>query len=405
MSDKEKFEVDGNEEDPMSYSSGMPPDWRFGANSSVGLVSIGNSMSMNRGDFIGSSSCSSASMVDSFSPNFWDHSSNSQNMGFCDINGSSSNTIGIRKDGFGFGRGGHDHGTLEIGWNQANTMMKGDGFLPNGQGIFPQSLSQFPTDSGFIERAARFSCFGGGNFSDVVNAYGVPQSMAMYAGSIHGTRDALAGVRLRVANGGPTQESDDPNVVEAATKGVSPSVEQLATRESPLKNDKSEGRAGSQDEGKQALVQNVNDSDRGESGDDDGGRGGQDGSPMLEGTTSGEPSMKGLNSKKRKKSGQDADNDKPSRAQELQIEGAKDNPENQQKGDQQPSSTIKASGKNAKQGSQNSDPPKEEYIHVRARRGQATNSHSLAERVRREKISERMKFLQEHCAWMQQGHW
>ncbi|XP_038893844.1 transcription factor bHLH137-like [Benincasa hispida] len=34
------------------------------------------------------------------------------------------------------------------------------------------------------------------------------------------------------------------------------------------------------------------------------------------------------------------------------------------------------------------------YIHVRARRGQATDSHSLAERVRREKISERMKTLQ-----------
>ncbi|KAM7483496.1 hypothetical protein LguiB_008079 [Lonicera macranthoides] len=34
------------------------------------------------------------------------------------------------------------------------------------------------------------------------------------------------------------------------------------------------------------------------------------------------------------------------------------------------------------------------YIHVRARRGQATDSHSLAERVRREKISERMKLLQ-----------
>jgi hypothetical protein len=32
---------------------------------------------------------------------------------------------------------------------------------------------------------------------------------------------------------------------------------------------------------------------------------------------------------------------------------------------------------------------------MRARRGQATNSHSLAERVRREKISERMKFLQD----------
>ncbi|GMJ08991.1 CRY2-interacting bHLH 3 [Hibiscus trionum] len=35
-----------------------------------------------------------------------------------------------------------------------------------------------------------------------------------------------------------------------------------------------------------------------------------------------------------------------------------------------------------------------DYIHVRARRGQATDSHSLAERVRREKISERMKLLQ-----------
>ncbi|CAH9101234.1 unnamed protein product [Cuscuta europaea] len=36
-----------------------------------------------------------------------------------------------------------------------------------------------------------------------------------------------------------------------------------------------------------------------------------------------------------------------------------------------------------------------DYIHVRARRGQATDAHSLAERVRREKISERMKLLQD----------
>ncbi|CAH8382309.1 unnamed protein product [Eruca vesicaria subsp. sativa] len=39
------------------------------------------------------------------------------------------------------------------------------------------------------------------------------------------------------------------------------------------------------------------------------------------------------------------------------------------------------------------EPPKD-YIHVRARRGQATDSHSLAERARREKISERMRTLQ-----------
>ncbi|KAL4362154.1 hypothetical protein GQ457_04G006580 [Hibiscus cannabinus] len=47
------------------------------------------------------------------------------------------------------------------------------------------------------------------------------------------------------------------------------------------------------------------------------------------------------------------------------------------------------------QKAQPAEPPKQDYIHVRARRGQATDSHSLAERARREKISERMKILQD----------
>lgn len=86
---------------------------------------------------------------------------------------------------------------------------------------------------------------------------------------------------------------------------------------------------------------------------------------------------------------------------------------------------TKSDGKQAKGCSQIVQLPKENYIHVRARRGRATNSHSLAERVpsflyapntfgknsmvyiwlnlsnsmiwqiRREKISERMKLLQD----------
>ncbi|KAK9104814.1 hypothetical protein Scep_021658 [Stephania cephalantha] len=52
------------------------------------------------------------------------------------------------------------------------------------------------------------------------------------------------------------------------------------------------------------------------------------------------------------------------------------------------------SRKRSKQGNQANEPPKD-YIHVRARRGQATDSHSLAERARREKISERMRILQD----------
>ncbi|PSS07838.1 Transcription factor bHLH79 like [Actinidia chinensis var. chinensis] len=49
----------------------------------------------------------------------------------------------------------------------------------------------------------------------------------------------------------------------------------------------------------------------------------------------------------------------------------------------------------AEKSTKSSEPPKQDYIHVRARRGQATDSHSLAERARREKISERMKILQD----------
>ncbi|XP_059660062.1 transcription factor bHLH62-like [Cornus florida] len=55
---------------------------------------------------------------------------------------------------------------------------------------------------------------------------------------------------------------------------------------------------------------------------------------------------------------------------------------------------TKGAGDEAKSSPKPPEPPKD-YIHVRARRGQATDSHSLAERVRREKISERMKLLQD----------
>ncbi|KAL0322973.1 UNVERIFIED_CONTAM: Transcription factor [Sesamum angustifolium] len=60
-----------------------------------------------------------------------------------------------------------------------------------------------------------------------------------------------------------------------------------------------------------------------------------------------------------------------------------------------PSSRGRQAVKEAKDNSSGAEASKENYIHVRAKRGQATNSHSLAERVRRERISERMRLLQE----------
>ncbi|KAF8653845.1 hypothetical protein HU200_061971 [Digitaria exilis] len=54
----------------------------------------------------------------------------------------------------------------------------------------------------------------------------------------------------------------------------------------------------------------------------------------------------------------------------------------------------KRSHKGSEEKSTTDDEAPKGYIHVRARRGQATDSHSLAERVRRERISERMRMLQ-----------
>ncbi|KAG8062449.1 hypothetical protein GUJ93_ZPchr0003g16789 [Zizania palustris] len=57
---------------------------------------------------------------------------------------------------------------------------------------------------------------------------------------------------------------------------------------------------------------------------------------------------------------------------------------------------LKGSSKmQSKEDSSDGDGTKEDYAHVWAKRGQATNSHSLAERLRRKKISERMKLLQD----------
>ncbi|CAN4124216.1 unnamed protein product [Withania somnifera] len=52
-------------------------------------------------------------------------------------------------------------------------------------------------------------------------------------------------------------------------------------------------------------------------------------------------------------------------------------------------------GNDSKENSKTSEVQKPDYVHVRARRGQATDSHSLAERARREKISKKMKYLQD----------
>ncbi|KAK2979961.1 hypothetical protein RJ640_017976 [Escallonia rubra] len=52
-------------------------------------------------------------------------------------------------------------------------------------------------------------------------------------------------------------------------------------------------------------------------------------------------------------------------------------------------------GKKRKRNNEKEGEKPREVVHVRARRGQATDSHSLAERLRREKINEKLRSLQD----------
>ncbi|KAF8118241.1 hypothetical protein N665_0005s0010 [Sinapis alba] len=70
--------------------------------------------------------------------------------------------------------------------------------------------------------------------------------------------------------------------------------------------------------------------------------------------------------------------------------------ESNMKGKSSMSNTEAASSDTSKETSKGaSEIHKLDYIHVRSRRGQATDRHSLAERARREKISKKMKYLQD----------
>ncbi|KAG2706850.1 hypothetical protein I3843_05G109700 [Carya illinoinensis] len=330
MGDKGKFELENRNEDPINYASSVS-DWGFGGanltNTSIGLVPKVNPMAVSKGGLIGSSSCSSTSMVDAFGPTIWDHHANSENLGFCDNgvqkNASTSDTFGIRK-GDPVALRSIDK-TFDMVWNPTSSMLKGDIFLPNSHAMLPQRLTPFPADSAFIERAARFSCFNGGNFSDMFNPFAVPESMGLYSGAggvMQGTQEAFAGSGLKSVSGGQSQKNE-PSVGEVS-KDVSLSVEHGAAGGSPPKDERSQSHVRSHEESKQRSGGSGNDSDEAELS----GAGDQDEPSVLEGAGR-EPFARGLDSRKRK------------------------------------------------------------------RNGQATNSHSLAERVRREKISERMKFLQD----------
>ncbi|KAL2510062.1 transcription factor bHLH [Forsythia ovata] len=368
------IEPEKGNENPINYhSTHMSSDWPLNdnnlTNTSVGIIPTGNSI-------VESSACSSASMVDSFCPPIWDQPVSGQSLGYCDVNVQNN----VRtSDSFG-------PTSASTGWIP-DAMLRGGTFLPTVPGMLPQSLPHFPADSGFIERAARFSCFSGGNLGDMTNSFSIPENLNSYSrvlASMQEQHKVFAGDGTK--HHGMQSRKHEMNTNESSKEASLPL--EYGTEGSPLKNEKMrESLPCSRDEAKQGVGMLANDSDEAEFSS----RGDQE---ELEGSP-GESFGKRLVSKKRKRTEQNRELNENNRALEQSAETAKDDAEVQQKGDRNPASTSMPAGKHGKQGSQGSDLPKEEYIRVRARRGQATNSHSLAERLRREKISERMKFLQD----------
>ncbi|MCD7455957.1 hypothetical protein HAX54_030244 [Datura stramonium] len=330
-------------------------------------------------------------LVDSIFPTIWDRPTNLPNLSFygnnAQINPCTMNQHETAAIGLGPARGGVDR-TVGMSWNPMNAMMKGGMFVPPSPEMPPQSLSQLPADSGFIERAARFSFFSGGNISDMMNRFSIPESTKRcYRGlaPTWGAEEVFASNGLNSPSAVDPRKQNMQSGIESS-KDVSLPNKNKTNEKSPLKNEKkNEMFTRSQDEGKEPVGLSGNESDKSEHS----GRQEEMGSAGLE------SSAKGLGSKKRKRYGQDTELDRMKGAQQLPAEPEQEPTEIRKGEGSLNSPSSKRAGKNSKQRSQSLDPPKEEYIHVRARRGQATNSHSLAERVRREKISERMKFLQD----------
>ncbi|CAN6218041.1 unnamed protein product [Urochloa humidicola] len=214
--------------------------------------------------------------------------------------------------------------------------LRGGGFLAPVPGFLQQGLGHFPVDSGFIERAARASCFGGGG------------------GGMMGTG----------AGGGAGFGAADQNM-NGAFSGSSEALLDPQRKDGNEKGEPELGRNG----------------------------GGHDGVPSSD-VAGGDCSSKGTSDSKKRRRPNEVMGGDQVQSSNLPADSANESVHSKDKGEESSPATTtgKSKGKGAKE---TSESQKEDYIHVRARRGQATNSHSLAERLRREKISERMKLLQD----------
>ncbi|CAJ1921358.1 unnamed protein product [Sphenostylis stenocarpa] len=228
------------------------------------------------------------------------------------------------------------------------------------------SVAEFSADPGFAERAAKFSCFGSRSFNGRTTQLGPNNNAELTHRS-----------SPLVENGKLPRVSSSPSL-----KVLGSQIGAQENKNSPL----------------QDLMEVANS---------------QEESTISEQIPNGDTGVKPspyANSRKRKGPSKgkaketSTPTNPPTAAEASEDSNVKRRKPNEGEGNkngqvkaEEESKGISCSANDDKQNKSNSKPPEppKDYIHVRARRGQATDSHSLAERVRREKISERMKLLQD----------
>lgn len=196
------------------------------------------------------------------------------------------------------------------------------------------NLAPFQTDPGFAERAARYSCFGTKNLGGLMGQFG------------------FSDIEMPPRSSGKlSRVSSSKDLLETDMRSVSGRKLSKSSRSSSPEN------ASTPIEDAKA----VND----------------------------------VNARKRKAAPKGKAKDAKEGADDKRSKSSETN--GNEKAKVEPNTAVNGDGtkKQNKETPKPSPEPPKDYIHVRARRGQATDSHSLAERVRREKISERMKFLQD----------
>ncbi|XP_012568970.1 transcription factor bHLH62 isoform X2 [Cicer arietinum] len=219
------------------------------------------------------------------------------------------------------------------------------------------TVAEFSADPGFAERAAKFSCFGSRSFNGRKN------------GELSQSQRSTTPL---IENGKLSRVSSSPSL---KALGSQIGIQENMNNNSPQLNDQMELNNSQEESTISQHVPNVNSRKRKVSSK----------GKAKETSTSINPSIaceavEDLNAKRIKQNEGENNENGQVKAEEESKGGTNSN-----------------NGGDDKQNKSNTKPPEapKDYIHVRARRGQATDSHSLAERVRREKISERMKLLQD----------